>query len=102
MSCEALCVCGCMGRVEIVNWDGQVLRSFGLHECEGSPHDARIVRRNSLLAALRTAVPDSITHYGVNIANMHATDDGVRCQTLCPFPRCSLTARVARLRVAGA
>lgn len=68
-----------MGRVEIVNWDGQVLRSFELDECEGSPHDARIVRRNSLLAALRTAVPDSTTHYGVNIADVHATDDGVRC-----------------------
>ncbi len=63
-------------RVEIVNWDGQVLRSFGLDECEGSPHDARIVRRNSLLAALRTAVPDGATHYGVTIADVHATDTG--------------------------
>jgi hypothetical protein len=63
-------------RVEIVNWDGQVLRSFGLDECEGSPHDARIVRRNSLLAALRTVVPDNTTHYGVSIVDMHATEDG--------------------------
>ena len=59
-----------------MNWDGQVLRSFGLDECEGSPHDARIVRRNSLLAALRTAVPDNTTHYGVSIVDVHATEDG--------------------------
>ena len=59
-----------------MNWDGQLLRSFGLDECEGAPHDARIVRRNSLLNALRTAVPDHLVHYGVNIASVHPTDNG--------------------------
>ncbi|CAL8465231.1 g4766 [Coccomyxa elongata] len=63
-------------RVEIVNWDGEVLRSFGLDECEGAPHDARIVRRNSLLNALRTAVPDHLVHYGVSIAAVHETESG--------------------------
>ena len=65
-----------MGRVEIVNWDGEALRSFGLDECEGAPHDARIVRRNSLLNALRTAVPDHLVHHGVSIAAVHETDSG--------------------------
>ena len=37
------------GRVEIVDWDGPVLRSFGLEECAGAPHDARIVRRSALV-----------------------------------------------------
>ncbi|BDA50263.1 FAD-dependent urate hydroxylase [Coccomyxa sp. Obi] len=63
-------------RVEIVNWDGEILRSFGLDECEGAPHDARIVRRNSLLNALRTAVPDHLVHYGVSIAAVHETESG--------------------------
>lgn len=69
-----------------MNWDGQVLRSFGLDECEGSPHDARIVRRNSLLAALRTAVPDNTTHYGVSIVDVHATEDGKeRKEMILPY-----------------
>ena len=59
-----------------MNWDGQLLRSFGLDECKGAPHDARIVRRNSLLNALRTAVPDHLVHYGVSIASVRPTDDG--------------------------
>ncbi|EIE23272.1 FAD/NAD(P)-binding domain-containing protein, partial [Coccomyxa subellipsoidea C-169] len=57
-----------------------LVRSFGLDECEGSPHDARIVRRNSLLAALRTAVPDGATHYGVTIADVHATETGAEVE----------------------
>ncbi|CAL8465230.1 g4765 [Coccomyxa elongata] len=67
-------------RVEIVNWDGQLLRSFGLDECKGAPHDARIVRRNSLLNALRTAVPDHLVHYGVSIASVRPTDNGAEVE----------------------
>ncbi|BDA50264.1 Monooxygenase 2 [Coccomyxa sp. Obi] len=67
-------------RVEIVNWDGQLLRSFGLDECKGAPHDARIVRRNSLLNALRTAVPDHLVHYGVSVASVQPTDNGAEVE----------------------
>ena len=63
-------------RVEIVDWDGQVLRSFGLNECEGAPHDARIVRRSSLVGALRSAIPAHLIRYGVSVANVHAHEQG--------------------------
>ena len=87
MGVVLLMIACCDGRVEIVNWDGQVLRSFGLDECEGSPHDARIVRRNSLLAALRTAVSDKAIHYGVSIADVHATDEGGTYTAFLPILR---------------
>ncbi len=64
-------------RVEIVDWDGQVLRSFGLSECEGAPHDARIVRRSSLVGALRSAIPPHLIRYGVSVANVHTHEQGI-------------------------
>ena len=57
--------------------DGQVLRSFGLSECEGAPHDARIVRRSSLVGALRSAIPPRLIRYGVSVADVHAHAQGV-------------------------
>lgn len=69
---------GKLCRVEIVDWAGQVLRSFGLNECEGAPHDARIVRRSSLVAALRSAIPPHLIRYGVSVADVHAHEQGVR------------------------
>ena len=62
--------------MEINDWDGSVLRSFALDECEHAPHDARIVRRATLLAALRSAVPEHLIHYGVHIADVHAQPQG--------------------------
>lgn len=67
---EAMC------RVEIVDWDGQVLRSFGLDECEGAPHDARIVRRSTLVGALRSAIPPHLIRYGVSVADVHMHEQG--------------------------
>ena len=64
-------------RVEIVDWDGQVLRSFGLNECEGAPHDARIVRRSSLVGALRSAIPPHLIRYGVSVADVHTHEQGI-------------------------
>ena len=68
-------------RVEIVDWDGQVLRSFGLDECEGAPHDARIVRRSSLVGALRSAIPAHLIRYGVSVADVHTHEQGT---LVCP------------------
>ena len=64
------------GRVEIVDWDGALLRSFGLEECEGAPHDARIVRRSALVGALRSAIPPGLICYGVSVADVHAHEQG--------------------------
>jgi hypothetical protein len=71
-------------RVEINDYTGSVLRSFALDECEGAPHDARIVRRASLLAALRSAVPEHLIHYGVTIADVHTHEHGARVARLEP------------------
>lgn len=65
------------GRVEIVDWDGALLRAFGLEECEGAPHDARIVRRSALVGALRSAIPPRLVCYGVSVANVHAHEQGL-------------------------
>lgn len=62
--------------MEIVDWDGQVLRSFGLDECEGAPHDARIVRRSTLVGALRSAIPPHLIRYGVSVADVHRHEQG--------------------------
>ena len=62
--------------MEIVDWDGQVLRSFGLDECEGAPHDARIVRRSTLVGALRSAIPPLLIRYGVSVAAVHRQEQG--------------------------
>ena len=67
---EAIC------RVEIVDWDGQVLRTFELDECEGAPHDARIVRRSTLVGALRSAIPPHLIRYGVSVADVHMHEQG--------------------------
>ncbi len=65
------------GRVEIVDWDGALLRAFGLEECEGAPHDARIVRRSALVGALRSAIPPRLVCYGVSVADVHAHEQGL-------------------------
>ena len=59
-----------------MDWDGQVLRSFGLDECAGAPHDARIVRRSSLVGALRSAIPPHCIRYGVSVADVHTHEQG--------------------------
>ena len=73
--CASCVPCAC--RVEIVDWDGQVLRSFGLDECEGAPHDARIVRRSSLVGALRSAIPPCCIRYGVSVTDVHTHEQGI-------------------------
>ncbi|CAK0786834.1 hypothetical protein CVIRNUC_010048 [Coccomyxa viridis] len=67
-------------RVEIVDWDGALLRAFGLEECEGAPHDARIVRRSALVGALRSAIPPRLVCYGVSVANVHAHEQGAEVE----------------------
>ena len=67
----------CLSRVEIVDWDGALLRSFGLEECEGAPHDARIVRRSALVGALRSAIPPERICYGVSVAGVHTHEQGL-------------------------
>ena len=53
-----------------------MLRSFGLEECEGAPHDARIVRRSALVGALRSAIPPELISYGISVADVHAHEQG--------------------------
>ena len=60
----------------IATHKGKLLTSFGLDECPGGPHEARIVRRAALLGALRGAVPEQAIRYGASVAAVRATAQG--------------------------
>lgn len=64
-------------RVVIATHKGRTLTAFGLDECPGGPHEARIVRRAALLDALRSAVPEQAIRYGASVAAVRATAKGV-------------------------
>lgn len=74
-------LCG-LCRVEIASAEGRVLRSFGLDECPGAPHEARIVRRAALTAALRSVLPEEAVRYGCSVADVRATEQGVPCPSV--------------------
>eukprot|EP00884_Botryococcus_braunii_P016479 jgi/Botrbrau1/3514/Bobra.341_2s0042.2 len=63
-------------RVEICVSSGAVLRSFGLDECPGAPHDARIVRRNAILRAIEAKIPQHCIKYGVKVSSVCSTPEG--------------------------
>ena len=64
-------------RVEIATHKGEVLTAFGLDECPGGPHEARIVRRAALLDALRSALPPHAIRYGASVSAVRTTAQGV-------------------------
>ncbi|KAK9815532.1 hypothetical protein WJX72_005250 [[Myrmecia] bisecta] len=63
-------------RVELATKDGQTLRSFGLDECDGAPHEFRGMRRADLLRALESNLPEHVVHYGCPIARVSADLNG--------------------------
>nr|ART29443.1 chloroplast zeaxanthin epoxidase 2 [Lobosphaera incisa] len=63
-------------RVELATKDGRVLRSFGLDECEGAPHEFRGMRRSDLLKALASNLPLARLHYGCAIARVSSDLNG--------------------------
>ena len=64
---EVECVC----RVELCTSSGAELKSFGLDECEGGPHEFRGVKRSSLLEALQKVVPSECVQYNSVAARQH-------------------------------
>jgi hypothetical protein len=71
-------------RVELTASSGAVLRSFGLEECPGGPHDARIVRRNAILRAIESKIPEGFVKYGVKVASVRGTSEGASGPPLLP------------------
>ena len=69
---------GCRGnRVELCASTGDVLKGFGLEECDGGPHDTRGMRRSTLLAALADALPADAVRFGCELEGVEdAGDDG--------------------------
>ena len=76
MAAEVVCITIRPRRVVIATHKGKLLTSFGLDECPGGPHEARIVRRAALLGALRGAVPEQAIRYGASVAAVRATAQG--------------------------
>ncbi len=71
--------CCCTFRVELCASSGEVLRGFGLDECEGGPHDTRGMRRSTLLAALADALPPDAVRFSCELEGVEdAGDDGAR------------------------
>ena len=64
--------------MELCASSGEVLRGFGLEECEGGPHDTRGMRRSTLLAALADALPADAVRFGCAVEGVDdAGDDGM-------------------------
>lgn len=78
-------------RVELCSSSGDVLKNFGLDECEGAPHEFRGVKRSTLLEALQKVVPSECVQYNAPIHSVEADQNGTfptqQCQSMlnaCP------------------
>ena len=66
-------------RVELCSNDGSTLKAFSLDECEGAPHEFRGVKRDTLLEALQSIVPESCIEYGAAIHSVQIEHNGKLC-----------------------
>lgn len=66
----------CVLRIELCSSSGQQLRSFGLDECNGAPHEFRGVDRSALLQALRDKLPEGTVQYDSPVSGVSFAEDG--------------------------
>ena len=66
-------------RVELCSADGETLKAFSLDECDGGPHEFRGVKRDTLLGALQSIVPESCIEYGAAIHSVETDQNGMYC-----------------------
>ena len=62
--------------MELCSSDGSTLKAFSLDECEGAPHEFRGVKRDTLLEALQSIVPEDRIEYGAAIHTVETEQNG--------------------------